>query len=190
MSTLPLLIAVGVFALAATSKSATEKPIMREDDTPIPRPDFVAIRAMIRAEATKQGVPPEIALATARVESGFDPTREGDLQWHTKTARFDRVVSDQSPWKRQPELWHSYGLFQLLAPYHVEPNEDPRVLLDPRVNTERGVRTLKRLLLVHHGDTDRMRLYYTGAHASDAATQARVLAKWNKALSTERALKG
>jgi soluble lytic murein transglycosylase-like protein len=182
-----LLLFAAALALSASAKGSSP---VRDTPVPPPSPDFVRVRRMIRDEAVRQGVPTEIALATARVESNFDPTREGDLQWHTRAARFDANVPRDNPFRSQPELWHSYGLFQLLAPYHVLPGEDPRALLNPQINTERGVRTLKRLLLKYNGDPDTVRLRYTGAWRSDAATQAKVLAKWRKALDTERALKG
>lgn len=175
-----LLLLLGLLALGSTKRGeAMIKPV---------KPDFVRNRQIVRAEAMRQGVPVEIAMATARIESNFDQTREGDLNWHLNRARFERFVPETSPFRGTPELWHSYGLFQLLAPYHVKGDEDPRILLDPQINAQRGVATLRRLLLVHHGDPGLVRLHYTNADAADSATQTRVLAAWNKALDAERAL--
>jgi Transglycosylase SLT domain len=122
-----------------------------------PAPDFVRMRKLIRGEAIRQGVPTEIALATARVESNFDPTVEGDRNWHLNTERFERVVPKGHPHRSEREAWHSYGLFQLLAPYHVRMDEHPRVLLDPAINAARGVAALKRLLDRHNGDPSLVR---------------------------------
>lgn len=163
---------------------------MRKRSTirPEPRPAVVRMRNLIRAEAIRQGVPVELALATARVESAFDPAREGDKNWHLNLPRFAKNVPAKSPYRAYPELWHSYGLFQLLAPYNVSEHEDPRILLDPAINAQRGVAYLKRLYDRFNGDPTLIRLHYTNNDEADAATQTRILAIWQKALNTERSL--
>ena len=180
---------INPFTIAIASILGLMSMSGRKDNTMVrpPKPDFVRNRQIVRAEAVRQGVPVEVALATVRLESNFDSSAKGDLNWH-KTARFEKNVPKDSPFRGQPELWHSYGLFQLLAPYHVTGTEDPRILFDPNINTERGVAYLRRLLLANHGDLDSARLQYTGAHRADAQTQIKVLAKWANALAAERAL--
>lgn len=143
------------------------------------------MRVMVRVEAREQGVPALLALATARVESHFDHDAIGDRNWHLNRSRFDRVVSRESPYYDQPELWRSYGVFQLLAPYHVEPGEDPRVLLDPPTNIARGVRRLKDLLSRCNGDWDAVRLAYKGI-ARDNPNAPRVLRRFHHAIDAER----
>lgn len=180
----PIALAIALGLLSLSGGARKKEPI---DMVRPPKPDFVRMRQIIRAEAIRQGVPVEVALATARLESNFDSSAAGDLNWHKNAARFANVPAS-SPYRNQPELWHSYGLFQLLAPYHVRGDEDPRVLFDPQVNAERGIGFLRRLLLAHHGDLNKVRLYYTGAHRADEATKTKVLAKWANALAAERAL--
>lgn len=178
------LFAVGLAMLAAVAvgNEVQQKKPPRKTDPP----EWLKMRQIIRGEAIRQGVPVELALATARVESSFNPNAEGDLNWHLNRARFDKFVPRENPFRSQPQLWHSYGLFQLLAPYHVKGAESPLVLLDPKVNTERGVRVLRRLLYEHRGDPDLVRLHYTNGDAADASTQARILSAWHKSLQTER----
>lgn len=179
------LAAIAALGLLSFSGARKKEPT---DMVRPPKPDFVRMRQLIRAEALRQGVPVDVALATARVESNFDSSAPGDLNWHKNAARFEANVPASSPYRNQPELWHSYGLFQLLAPYHVKGDEDPRILFDPQVNAERGIAFLRRLLLAHHGDLNKVRLYYTGAHRADEAIKTKVLAKWANALAAERAL--
>lgn len=179
------LFAVLVFAGIVGAMRKPAKRTLRPVKNP---PEFVRMRKIIRAEAIRQGVPVELAMATARVESNFDPNAEGDKNWHLNTVRFEREVPKNNPFRARPELWHSYGLFQLLAPYYVLPGEDPRVLLDPEINAKRGVRILKRLMHTHLGDPNKVRLHYTNADAADATTQNRVLSQWQHALQTEREL--
>lgn len=141
------------------------------------------IMARIIDTARACNVPPHVALATAWLESRFEPQAEGDLRWHENQARFDAVVPPDSPFRAQPELWHSYGLFQLLAPYHVRRDEDPRILLKPALNIERGVAFLGRLLKRAGGDVDRVRLLYTGAVGASPELRAVILERWHEALA-------
>lgn len=127
------------------------------------------IMRTIRLEADRHGVPRTVALAFAWVESRFDPTLQGDLDWHLKQngALYRRLVRDAprfafNPARLIPEVWHSYGLFQLLAPYHTEPREHPHALLDPRTNTQRGMKAIATLLQRAKKDPRRARLAYVG----------------------------
>lgn len=151
-----------------------------------PSPMTESVRALIRAEAERQGVPAAIALAFARVESNFNPRAEGDKQWHLNTKRYNEVVPRDSPYFDQPELWHSYGLYQLLAPYFVEYNEDPRILLSPEINAQRGIKRIFNLYRLKGGDLDQVRIAYVGAGQADAATQAAILARFHTALEREK----
>lgn len=169
-------------ALALLAKRATGGAPMPQDE-PTSRSD---IRALITLESKRVGLEPAIALATARAESNFKADAEGDLGWHKRPDRFDRVVPRDNPYRNQRELWHSYGVFQLLAPYHVMDGEHPRVLLDPQVNVKRGVAFLRRLSLRHNGDPDAIRLAYTGASRLSPDVQRPILAKWHRALAAER----
>lgn len=134
-----------------------------------PKPSASPMLSLIRRAADDAHVPRSIALAFAWLESTFDPAREGDLRWHEKREgelyrlhvlqgpRFAR-----NPWRTQAALWHSYGLFQLLAPYHCDDDADPRSLLDPTTNARKGCALLRSLHLRSHGDVRAMRLAYVG----------------------------
>lgn len=127
---------------------------------------------LIKSECERLGVPPQVALAFASIESGFKPAAEGDMLWHERNggAKYRALVLEnphfeQNPWRAFPELWHSYGLFQLLAPYACGPLEDPRSLLDPVRNTRAGVAKIAGLLRTTHGDPYAARLAYVGCGA-------------------------
>ena len=156
-----------------------------------PHPEREAMRFLIRSEANFQGVEPLICLAFARVETNntFDPTLEGDKRWHLDVERYERCVPKDSPFRDQPELWHSYGLFQLLAPFHIRTyDEDPRVLLQPLVNAARGVARIGNLARRHGGDLDKMRLHYVfGTAATQSPRRAQVLDRFHAALAVEGA---
>jgi len=136
---------------------------------------------MITAEALRQGVPPSVALATAWIESRMDPNAEGDKWWHEDPQRFEAVPKDHPDrWNRK--LWHSYGLFQLLAAYHVSKTEHPEILLSPQLNIERGVRKLAKLLLRYGTNLDKVRLAYTGARTTNQTNIEATLQRWHAAL--------
>lgn len=173
-----LLLALGLLLLGGKKSQRTQqqsKPAV--DDTPV--------RALIRERAIAHGVPPRLALATARAESNFQPAAEGDLHWHEDRARYAKVVPSTSPFFAQSPLWHSYGLFQLLAPYHVQRNEDPRVLLDPRTNADRGTAFLAALLKRYGDDWDTVRLAYAGALNLSDAVKQQILTRWHNVLAQE-----
>lgn len=160
-------------------RTKPEKPSSKEREE---------MQRLIRLEAERQGVPPAVALAFADVESRLDPRAEGDKDWHLRKggALYQKHVLgskalEKNPWRNAPELWHSYGLFQLLAPYHVQPAEDPRALLDPRINILRGVGFIRNLLLRHKGDVSAARLAYTG-NPGDPEVRADITSKFAAAL--------
>lgn len=132
-------------------------------------PSSDEVRTIIREAADRHAIRRRIALAFAWVESRHDPTLEGDIGWHLRKsgALYHRHVLGNAdlacnPARDQPDQWHSYGLFQLLAPYHVRPLEHPRRLLDPHVNADRGCEAIAHLLLRTSGDVQRARFGYIG----------------------------
>lgn len=141
---------------------------------------------LIRSIASAAGLPAAVALATAEVEGNFNPRAQGDLKWHEKKGGelYRKNVRDNprfadNPARLQPELWHSYGAFQLLAPYHLEPNEHPHVLLDPTINAQRGVRMLARLFKHYNGDVAKVRVHYgAGSQNVSEATRATLLERF------------
>lgn len=127
-----------------------------------------AMQALVRRVASSLGVSVAAALAFAEVESDFNPRLEGDLEWpNLKPELYRKLVLDhaamaQNPARTDKSAWHSYGLFQLLAPYHVRPTEHPRILLDPQTNAVRGITQLRQLLRRAGGDVAGARLAYVG----------------------------
>jgi soluble lytic murein transglycosylase-like protein len=156
-----LLAALGVGAYLVSSSSTKSSRGGKPVDP--------AILALIRGEADRQHVPRAIALAFAAVESGFNPHAEGDLNWPTKKdgTLYRQHVLEQArlarnPARDDPAAWHSYGLFQLLAPYHVPAHLHPRELLRPSLNAEIGIRYIAKLLGQAGGDPAKARLAYVG----------------------------
>jgi len=177
---LPLL---GLLFLAVSMSDDKEQ---RRETAKKPKRGNVAdekIRAIIRDAARRNGVPEPVALATAWIESGFNPYEEGDLGWHQNAERFESVVPQGHPHRWDRKAWHSYGLFQLLAPYFVRMQEHPADLLSPELNADRGTKYLARLMKRHSGDLDEVRLAYVGLPVDrrDALAE-RVLTKWHKVL--------
>ena len=131
----------------------------------------------IAAKAHNAGVPPELALAFAWLESRFDPAAKGDALWAEKYPdRYKRFVLENpalsaNPYKHDRALWHSYGLFQLLAPHFVHGSEHPHLLYNIDVNTDRALTFIKRLLRENGGDFVATRLAYAGASKASADTQ-------------------
>jgi soluble lytic murein transglycosylase-like protein len=158
------------------------------------RDDIIAI---ILQAAEKHRVPPEVALAFAWCESKFIPTAEGDLGWAARDGgkRYERNVLNAhrlraNPGRDDPDCWHSYGLFQLLACYHVADQEHPRALLDAERNAEVACRFIRGLLNRTGGDAEAARLLYVGLplHGeSSAAERAKVLGNLRVALERFRA---
>lgn len=184
-------LALGVVAMASRRSNPPPPSSPSSGKSLATTPAKRAVIAIINAAAAKHGVPARIALAWAQVESGLNPAAEGDRQWHTYDGgkRYERLVRDapkfaRNPFRHEPSRWHSYGLFQLLAPYHTGPTEDPKLLLDPRVNADRGVRRIAELLQQTGGDWQRARLLYTGAAKSSDAKQAAVVAAISRAVAS------
>lgn len=138
-------------------------------DTVRPRSDPPEIVQLIRAAADRRGVPRRVALAFAWVESRLNPDAEGDLDWHKRDGGelYVRHVLDSkrlegNPCRNTPELWHSYGLFQLMACYHIAEAEHPKRLLNPTINADRGCEYIARLLKKTKGEVRAARLAYVG----------------------------
>lgn len=155
-------------------------------------PSRARMEALVRAEAERQGVDPALALAFAEVESNFNPSAAGDTAWAEKKPDLYRsLVLDNpkmanNPARYDPRAWHSYGLFQLLAPHHAKPSEHPSVLYDPQLNAQRGVAYIKGLLRKHGDDAAQVRLAYAGALKASAAEQERVLGRFARAYQAWR----
>lgn len=97
-----------------------------------------SVSDLIRQEATRQGVPPELALAVGEQESGFNPTVTGP-----------RLGSGEQ----------GIGTFQLL------PSTAKRLGVDPTHPTENirgGVRYLRELLDQHQGNLEQVLKAYGG----------------------------
>lgn len=154
-----------------------------------------AMRLVIEA-ARAAKVPVHVALAFADLESSFNSRAEGDLDWATRNngALYRKHVLGNhrlvnNPARNDPAAWHSYGLFQLAAAFHVKPNEHPHELLDAHLNAQRGVAFIAKLLEQNQGDVVRARLAYVGclpdgSRCSPAQVELyttrlqRALAKW------------
>lgn len=93
------------------------------------------IKQIIIDEANKQGVDPQLALAVAQHESGFNPNAKGDGG-------------------------KSFGLFQIYTTAH----PDYKGGFDPRENARYGIKFLKGLLAKYNGDVrTALRAYNGGA---------------------------
>lgn len=154
------------------------------------RDDMIAI---IVEAADRHRVPRHVALAFAWCESRFDPRAAGDMGWHERDGGklyVTRVVQQlrlrENPARSDPKAWHSYGLFQLLACFHVRPAEHPEVLYDPHVNADRGCAFIAQLLRRTGGDVEAARLRYVGLPLEGPNTEharQRVLTKLRAALA-------
>jgi hypothetical protein len=139
------------------------------------RPSIVVqgtVQKAIVAEARRQGVDPAVALLFADLETSFRNVR-GDSGWPFRRrsdgrTNWEALVRDSStladnPYRGRPELWVSYGPFQLLSPFTIasyNPMADPRVLDNVALNVRLGVAKIKRLSDKYGGDVERMRLAY------------------------------
>lgn len=152
-------------------------------------PSFASIRNIIAVAAKKYGVPLRVALAFAWLESRFKPYAEGDKSWaewnmgerYRKNVLNNPKFAD-NPYRLDKKIWHSYGLFQLLAPYFVSGKENPTALLDPTINADRGVRKIANSLKVAGGDVRKARVIYAGAANLSADIQKELGDKIDKAL--------
>lgn len=156
-----------------------------------------AIEQAIASEASRQGVDPKVAIAFARVESGMKPGSIGDRAWPERV-RGDGRTNHQAlvlgnakfnnnPYRNQPELWVSYGLFQLLAVYSLDsmPDADPRILLNPATNIRLGVAKIKMRLDQYGGDVLKARIAYKCGSATGCSDDVRAsaIARFEKAAS-------
>lgn len=105
-----------------------------------------SVQDLIRAAATKHGIPPELALAVAEHESGFNPTVIGPL-------------IEQGAAKGQRAI----GTFQFLPSTATTLGIDPN---DPRQNIEGGARYLRQLMDKHAGDLNAVLAEYGGVKSN------------------------
>lgn len=123
--------------------------------TTVPRPGTQEIATLISQEAKRQGVPPWVALTFAEIKSGLNPLICGDRDRaarHPKQWEALRERTPDNPGIAEPDLWGAYGLFQLLAAYHLLPNEHPTVLFDANINARRGIAAIASALRKTGGD--------------------------------------
>jgi hypothetical protein len=181
--------AAGLGALILFFRPGRPKKI-EHSVTAIPREQA---RTLIKSEALKQGVDPKVALTFARLESNFKSNVVGDTTWHQRKdsqgrTRWERFVRDnpryiKSPFRDEKHLWASYGLFQLLSPFELwreDPNADPRILLQPEVNTRLAVAKLKRLQDRFGKDPLKIRLAYGGCTVTGRACPAGTVLRASK----------
>lgn len=192
MADIPTTLALlGLLVLASRDRS---KP-------PVPPSSRIPAIQTVRAACVRYGVPAYVGLAFADLESKLSPSAEGDLDWPKRKqgALYQQHVLGNpklahNPARDDPSAWHSYGLFQLLAPYWVEPFEHPRQLLDPSVNADRGVRFIGQLLAKHHGNVEAARLEYVGCGPDGSRCSAELVAQVRTSLARSlqkwRALEG
>lgn len=147
------------------------------------------MRAIIAAACRKYGVEFRAALAFAWLESRLNPEAKGDLQWAqwNDGERYRKNVLENpklanNPFRETPEVWHSYGLFQLLAPYFVSGEEDPRILYNPVINADRGVRKIATSLKAAGGSLGGARIHYAGASKLPQATKDQLTSRLAGAL--------
>lgn len=146
------------------------------------------LRAILDRAAQLAGVDARILYALAEVESGFNPLAEGDRDWPNRSDHYKRFVLENkslstNPARNDPSAWHSYGLFQLLAPYHVTAKQHPKELLDPKLNAAKAALFVRRILGQTNGDLWAMRKRYIGAAAIDDTRLAPQKERWFAALA-------
>jgi len=103
------------------------------------QPQVIAVDDLIRREALAAGVPPELALAVAEQESGFNPTAVNPT----------RVAGGQQ----------ATGTFQLLPSTAKTFGVDPT---NPVQNIQGGVKYLRQLMDRHQGDLSKVLAEYGG----------------------------
>jgi len=182
----PMLALVGIASIAVL---AWKRPLLRYPSTPR-RLAHQDVLTLITREAAAVGLDPRVAVAFAERESRLDPLALGDAGWAAKNDNYRRHVLQNprlasNPWRNVPSLWRSYGLFQLLAPFHVQQHEHPHVLLDPQLNTQRGVRAVRGALERSGGNLYEARRRYVGCGPGTACTAdelARIDTAWAQSL--------
>jgi len=160
-----------------------------------------AVQKAIVAEANRQGVNPAVALLFADVESGFQAGAVGDKNWPYRGDNWERFVLNNprlqgNPYLMDRELWVSYGVYQLLAPFHLhyhDPMANPRSLLNLNTNVRVGVAKIKRLLS-KYGDPLAARMAYVcGSPSACSTSRAELIAsrleskagRWNIYLGSD-----
>lgn len=168
--------------------SLDKKPALRSENPMDPK--FAPIRDMIAVSAKKYGVPLRVALAFAWLESRFNPKAKGDLNWAKwdNGSRYKKYVLNnpvfaKNPYRNTPEVWHSYGIFQLLAPHFVSGVENPAILYIPEINIDKGVKKIANSLKASKGNVAEARIIYAGASKLSAQTKKELADKINKALT-------
>lgn len=153
-------------------------------------PKFAPMRLAIENAAKKHNVPLKYALAFAWLESRFNPRAKGDLKWHQwdDGARYKKFVLNNptfanNPFRNTPEVWHSYGLFQLLAPHFLLGHENPAILFYPEINADRGVKKIANSLKTAKGDIGEARVIYAGASKLSQATKDELKRRLTEALA-------
>ena len=133
---------------------------------------------IIAHAAARYQLSADVALAFAWCESRFDPRAEGDLSWAERDTgkRYQRHVMSavrlrENPARFDQKAWHSYGLFQLLAPYHVGDEQHPKELLDPELNAAIACKSIRSLLYRTGGDVEAARLLYVGLPLEGESTK-------------------
>lgn len=120
----------------------------------------ISVQDLIRQEASKAGVPPELALAVAEQESSFNPTAIGP-----------QLDTGES----------AVGTFQLLPSTAKRLGVDPS---DPVQNIRGGTKYLKELLDRHQGDLNKVLAEYGGVK-TDTKYVPGVLGRMGKFQSTQ-----
>ena len=126
------------------------------------------IRMLIERAAYGQHVHPRAALLFAELESGFNPFAYTASDWadaHPGHWQALRRRMPRNPAIDNPAAWGKYGLFGLLAAYHVRPTEHPHVLWNAAVNATRGIAAVRLALERARGDMRTARLLYLGCGA-------------------------
>jgi hypothetical protein len=133
------------------------------------------MQRIIVAEAERQGVEPRVALLFADLESGLDPMTTGDTDWPYRESggktNYERYVLENSkyngsPFREDPSVWISYGLFQLLSPHYLflyDKGAHPSELLIPEVNAKIGVGVIRNKISKYGQDLVKVRLAYGGS---------------------------
>jgi murein DD-endopeptidase MepM/ murein hydrolase activator NlpD len=124
---------------------------------------------------------PGVALAFCEIESHFNPNsvpHKTDLWYKKKGGSLYRKLVQNStkfsnnPYKDKQELWVSYGLFHLLAVYHISGQEDPRILFDPEINATRAIAKIAEDLAIYNNDPEAVRLVYVGYNPNTTRSDA------------------
>ncbi len=182
---------LALMGIASIAVLTWKRPQLRYPSAPrrLTREDVLTL---ITREAAAVGLDPRVAVAFAELESGLNTNAMGDAGWAEKNQgdNYRRHVLQNprlasNPWRNVPNLWRSYGLFQLLAPFHVQGNEHPHVLLDPLLNTQRGVRAVRAVLEQSGGNLYEARRRYVGCGpgtACNADVLGRIDAAWAQSL--------